>query len=203
MLSCSCPDLDTSSAIRCEFPDMKISPFSRRVPASSVGVVRAAGLPVKDHSDVSSRIPSALSPIGPSFGDQPLGRALSPARRSLVLSRREPNTRRQPTPRFRNRQHETPTALTAFGHSPAPWRSPEGRGENGCARASEPSLRTAARRRGSFGTGWRYWGYCARRGRAHGWRWRQLLGTELSEKQELAPQVGLEPTTLRLTAERL
>jgi hypothetical protein len=35
------------SAIRCEFPDMKISPFSRRVPDSSVGVVRAEGLPLR------------------------------------------------------------------------------------------------------------------------------------------------------------
>lgn len=35
------------SAIRCEFPDMKISPFSRRVPDSSVGIVRAAGLPAR------------------------------------------------------------------------------------------------------------------------------------------------------------
>ena len=31
----------------------------------------------------------------------------------------EPNTRRQPTPRFRNRRPETTTALTAFRHSPA------------------------------------------------------------------------------------
>ena len=30
--------------------------------------------------------------------------------------------------------------------------------------------------------------------------WRQLLGIELSDKQNLAPQVGFEPTTLRLTA---
>ena len=30
---------------------------------------------------------------------------------------------------------------------------------------------------------------------------RQLQGTELSGEKELAPQVGLEPTTLRLTAE--
>jgi hypothetical protein len=35
------------SAIRCEFPDMKISPFSRHLPESSVGVVRAAGLPFR------------------------------------------------------------------------------------------------------------------------------------------------------------
>jgi len=35
------------SSLRCEFPDMKISPLSRRVPASAVGVVRAAGLPVR------------------------------------------------------------------------------------------------------------------------------------------------------------
>jgi hypothetical protein len=35
------------SAIKCEFPDMKISPLSRRVPASAVGVLRAAGLPVR------------------------------------------------------------------------------------------------------------------------------------------------------------
>ena len=34
-------------AIRCEFPDMTISPLSRRIPASAVGVVRAAGLPVR------------------------------------------------------------------------------------------------------------------------------------------------------------
>jgi hypothetical protein len=37
----------------------------------------------------------------------------------------------------------------------------------------------------------------------HGWRRRQLLGRESSEKMGLAPQVGLEPTTLRLTAECL
>ena len=36
---------------------------------------------------------------------------------------------------------------------------------------------------------------------AHGWRWYQLLGTEFSVEMKLAPQVGLEPTTLRLTAE--
>jgi hypothetical protein len=35
------------STIRGEFPDMKISPLSRRTPASAVGVVRATGLPVK------------------------------------------------------------------------------------------------------------------------------------------------------------
>ena len=35
------------SAIRSEFPDMEISALSRRVPASAVGVVRAAGLPVR------------------------------------------------------------------------------------------------------------------------------------------------------------
>jgi hypothetical protein len=35
------------SAIRCEFPDMKISTFSRRLPESSVGVVRAEGLPLR------------------------------------------------------------------------------------------------------------------------------------------------------------
>ena len=35
------------SSLRCEFPDMKISPLLRRAPASAVGVVRAAGLPVR------------------------------------------------------------------------------------------------------------------------------------------------------------
>ena len=35
------------ASLRCEFPDMRISPLSRRVPASAVGVVRAAGLPVR------------------------------------------------------------------------------------------------------------------------------------------------------------
>jgi hypothetical protein len=35
------------SSLRGEFPDMKISPLSRRVPASAVGVVRAAGLPMR------------------------------------------------------------------------------------------------------------------------------------------------------------
>lgn len=34
-------------AIRCEFPDMRISPLSRRIPASAVGVVRAEGLPAR------------------------------------------------------------------------------------------------------------------------------------------------------------
>jgi hypothetical protein len=35
------------SAIRREFPDMKISALSRRVPDSAVGIVRATGLPVR------------------------------------------------------------------------------------------------------------------------------------------------------------
>ena len=33
--------------------------------------------------------------------------------------------------------------------------------------------------------------------------WRQLQGSRLSYGNSLAPQVGLEPTTLRLTGERL
>jgi hypothetical protein len=35
------------AAIRSEFPDIEISPLSRRMPKSAVGVVRACGLPEK------------------------------------------------------------------------------------------------------------------------------------------------------------
>jgi len=44
----------------------------------------------------------------------------------------------------------------------------------------ETTLRDSAQRTGPSGNVWRYWGYYARRGRAHGWRCRQLLGTGLS-----------------------
>ena len=71
------------------------------------------------------------------------------------------------TPRFRNRWPEAPTALTAFGHSPAQGRSQQGRGENVRAEAIAPALRDPVRRIGSSGSAWRYWGYYAGRGRAH------------------------------------
>jgi hypothetical protein len=35
------------STIRCDFPDMEISQFNQRWPASAVGIVRATGLPAK------------------------------------------------------------------------------------------------------------------------------------------------------------
>src|ERR1039457_308115 len=88
-----------------------------------------------------------------------------------------------------------------FPHSPARGRSQQARGESGRTAAIDPALRGLVRRTGSSGNGWRYWGYHARRGKTHGRRCRQLKGPELSEKMKLAPQVGFEPTTLRLTAE--
>src|ERR1017187_4429525 len=88
-----------------------------------------------------------------------------------------------------------------FPHSPARGRSQQARAESGRTAAIDPALRGLVRRTGSSGNGWRYWGYHARRGKTHGRRCRQLKGPELSEKMKLAPQVGFEPTTLRLTAE--
>src|ERR1039457_3380394 len=86
-----------------------------------------------------------------------------------------------------------------FPHSPARGRSQQARGESGRTAAIDPALRGLVRRTGSSGNGWRYWGYHARRGKTHGRRCRQLKGPELSEKMKLAPQVGFEPTSLRLT----
>ena len=54
---------------------------------------------------------------------------------------------------------------------------------------------------GSLGKLWRNWGYLARLRQARAERWRQQRGSRGSERNSLAPQVGLEPTTLRLTAE--
>jgi hypothetical protein len=53
--------------------------------------------------------------------------------------------------------------------------------------AIQTTLRGSAQRTGPSGNVWRYWGYGARRGWAHGGCCRQLLGIELSDKQELAP----------------
>ena len=57
-------------------------------------------------------------------------------------------------------------ALTTLGHSPAPRRSQEGRGENGLTEAIKQALRGSARRTRSSGNVWQNWGYFARLGRA-------------------------------------
>jgi hypothetical protein len=96
---------------------------------------------------------------------------------------------------------ETFAALTASGHSPGRRRS---RAQVRPRPLTEPTttvLRSRKERTGSSGNVWRNWGYLAELRQGWANRWRQQMGRLRSEKKNLAPQVGFEPTTLRLTAE--
>ena len=86
------------------------------------------------------------------------------------------------------------------GHRGRPVYKVLGRQATGAIQAA---LRNSAQRTGPSRNVWHYWGYYAGRGRTHEGCCRQLLGTELSEKIELAPQVGLELTAVRLTGNRV
>lgn len=68
-------------------------------------------------------------------------------------------------------------------------------------RAQWSILPAPARRTGPPSTNWFYWRYRAGSRQAHEGRRCELLGRKRSGGKGLAPQVGLEPTTLRLTAE--
>src|SRR5713101_1470005 len=91
-------------------------------------------------------------------------------------------------------------ALTTCGHSPEKRRIQAKWYRRGLTEASTTTLRRRKRRTGSAGNVCRNWGYPAALLHAQGDRWRQPKGSPGSERNSLAPQVGLEPTTLRLTA---
>jgi hypothetical protein len=95
---------------------------------------------------------------------------------------------------------ETFTALTASGRSPERRRSLAEARWRGLTEPTTTVLRGRNERKGSSGNVWRNWGYLAERRQGWADRWRQPTGRWRSERNSLAPQVGLEPTTIRLTA---
>ena len=105
------------------------------------------------------------------------------------------------TQRVRKVETETFAALTASGYSPWRRRRRVEAYRRGLTGPPTTVLRGRKERTGSSGNVWRNWGYLARLRKAQEDRWRQQQGRLGSERNSLAPQVGLEPTTLRLTAE--
>ena len=93
------------------------------------------------------------------------------------------------------------TALTASGRSPERRRSPAEVRRRRLTGPTTTVLRGRNERIGSSGNAWRNWGYLAGLRQARKERWRQPRGRWRSERNSLAPRVGFEPTTLRLTAE--
>ena len=60
--------------------------------------------------------------------------------------------------------------------------------ETPLAQFAATTLRLRLRENPDAARCWRYWGYCGRSGWTRGARCRQLLGTDLSEKMNLAPR---------------
>ena len=120
--------------------------------------------------------------------------------RWLLKSARAPfavNIRRE----FEKCKPRRATALTASGRSPERRRSQAKGAAEDSPEPSTTTLRGRNERTGSSGNVWRNWGYLAGLRQAQKDRWRQPTGRWRSEGNNLAPQVGFEPTTLRLTAE--
>jgi hypothetical protein len=96
---------------------------------------------------------------------------------------------------------ETFAALTASRRSPERRRSQAEVRRRGLTGPPTTVLGGREERIGTSGNLWWNWGYLAGLRQAQKNRWRQPTGRWRSERDNLAPQVGLEPTTLRLTAE--